>query len=573
MKEKLEKKYGVTAKGAGNLIQSSIASFWQYLANMLPLLLVMAFLKNLYEGKNLGGGVYLVASLAIFIIIYLVTNRQYIKSYSTTYKESEDLRLELIERIKNLPLSYFSSHDLTDLSQTVMMDVARIEQAASHAICLAYGWFGYFVVISILLFIGSPILALSIVVPVVLAMAILFASKKYQYRSNSKYYNQLRENSQKFQEAFEMQEEIKSYNLQGKVEKSLGKTLAESEKIHIRTEFKTNIGSSLLASLPQFAMALVIIIGLNMFLRGDLSLIYYIGYIICASKISASFSGALEYFLMLIYFQDSFRKVSDLRQEKTQPGSDPSFNSFDVEFKNVDFSYINDKKVIQDLSFTARQGEVTAIVGPSGCGKTTVLKLLSKLYDHDGGQIIIGGEDISKISPESLFKNVSFVFQDVDLFDGTVFENISLGASDATEDEVYRAGQLANVDEIVAGLADGYETKIGENGSKLSGGERQRISIARAILKDAPIILLDEIAASLDVENELKIQDGLNRLIKDKTVIIVSHRLKSIENADQIIVMDRGQVESFGGHKSLLEGSDTYQAMLARSKLTEAYAY
>ena len=573
MKKRLMKKYGITETGAMNLIKSSIASFWQYLTYMLPLMLIMFFSKSLHEGKNLNLPAYLMISVLIFMVMYYVTNKQYIKSYSATYRESEALRIELVETIKKLPLSYFSKHNLTDISQTVMTDVANIEQAMSHAICSAYGWLGYFALIGLMLIMGSPVLGMCIVIPVVVALIILFRSKQDQVKSNAKYYNQLRENSQKFQEAFELQQEIKSNNLQDKVRQSVTRTLQETEKIHIRTEFKTNISSSLLATLPQFSMALVILVGLSMLLNGSLSLIYYIGYIISAAKIADSFTGALDYLLMIIYYQNSFNKVSELRSEDIQTGADVTLKNYDVEFKNVNFGYDKSNQIIHDISFIARQGEVTAIVGPSGCGKSTVLKLLSKLYDYDDGEIFIGGKDISKISADSLYKNVSMVFQDVDLFDDTIFKNIKSGRSNATDEEVYRAGKLANVDEIVSNLPDGYETYIGENGSNLSGGERQRISIARAILKNAPIILLDEIAASLDVENELKIQEGLNTLIKNKTVIIVSHRLKSIENADQIIVMNNGKIDSFGKHEKLMSQSDIYRIMIDKSRLTEAFIY
>lgn len=310
-----------------------------------------------------------------------------------------------------------------------------------------------------------------------------------------------------------------------------------------------------------------------MYLTNQIKLIFYIGYIICATKVASGFTGILDGLLMIMNFQSSFKSVSAIRKTPLQQGENVAIQTFNVEFKDVSFAYENGRNVISDLSFKANQGEITAIVGPSGCGKSTILKLLSRLYDHSSGQILIGGKDISKISTNSLFENISIVFQDVELFDDTIFENIKCGNPNATTEDVLRAGKIANVDEIADKFADKYNTKIGENGSKLSGGERQRISIARALVKDAPIILLDEISASLDIENEVKIQAGLDRLIKNKTVIIVSHRMKSIENANKIVVIENGKVESIGEHKYLLKNSAMYRTLVQCSQLASEYEY
>ncbi|MCC9815822.1 ATP-binding cassette domain-containing protein, partial [Streptococcus agalactiae] len=297
----------------------------------------------------------------------------------------------------------------------------------------------------------------------------------------------------------------------------------------------------------------------------------YIGYIICATKVASGFTGMLDSLLMIINFQSSFKQVTAIRKTPLQEGVNADIQTFNVEFRDVSFAYEKGRNVVSNLSFNANQGEVTAIVGPSGCGKSTILKLLSRLYDYNAGQILIGGKDISEISTNSLFENISTVFQDVELFDDTIFENIKCGNPKATIEEVLEAAKIANVDEIADKFVDKYDTKIGENGSKLSGGERQRISIARAILKDAPIILLDEISASLDIENEIKIQAGLDKLIKNKTVIIVSHRMKSIENANKIIVIENGKVENFGTHSYLLENSTRYRKLVECSQLASEY--
>ena len=284
-----------------------------------------------------------------------------------------------------------------------------------------------------------------------------------------------------------------------------------------------------------------------------------------ATTISHNYANLSEFILVMFYFEDSYGRIRDLRYVPSQKGLEKDISKFDICFKDVEFKYV-DNKVINGVSFTAKQNEVTAIVGPSGCGKTTILRLLSRLYDYDKGSITIGGEDIKEISTKSLYKNISIVFQNVELFNTSIMENIRMGRKGATDEEVLEAARLANVDKIVESLADGYNTIIGENGSKLSGGERQRISIARAFLKDAAIILLDEISASLDVENEMEIQNSINKLIENKTVVIVSHRMKSVEKADKIIVMNEGKVESVGRHDELLKNSDLYKEMVKKSQ-------
>lgn len=514
MKSKLMDKYGITEDSSIDLIKASIASFWKNVVYMFPITLILFFLMNISNSKYLQEWFYFVSILIVFVVMYYFTNRQYIKSYSTTFKGSKNLRIELVEIIKRLPLSYFSTHDLTDLSQTVMADVSKIEQALSHAICAYYGWIGYFVFLSLSLLIGSLQLGLCIIVPVITALLILYLSKNIQYRINRKYYKKLRENSQAFQDSFEMQQDIKSYNMQHTVRKDVQDKLKDSEKIQIKTELFTTIPSSLLSILPQFSIALVIIFGFQLYLTGQIQLIFYIGYIICATKVASGFTGMLDSLLMIINFQSSFKQVTAIRKTPLQEGVNADIQTFNVEFRDVSFAYEKGRNVVSNLSFNANQGEVTAIVGPSGCG-----------------------------NPK------------------------------ATIEEVLEAAKIANVDEIADKFVDKYDTKIGENGSKLSGGERQRISIARAILKDAPIILLDEISASLDIENEIKIQAGLDKLIKNKTVIIVSHRMKSIENANKIIVIENGKVENFGTHSYLLENSTRYRKLVECSQLASEYEY
>ena len=326
------------------------------------------------------------------------------------------------------------------------------------------------------------------------------------------------------------------------------------------------------SALGFVSIAVVSFVGISLILSGEIDILYLLGYLMAAIKIKDIFDLSKEGLLEVFYIDPSVERIREIKETKIQEGKDVELNMFDIVFKNVAFSY-DDNQVLKDISFTAKQGEVTALVGASGSGKTSILRLISRLYDYDKGQILIDGKDIKNISTDSLFKKISIVFQDVTLFNSSILENIRIGKKDASDEEVVKAATLANCMDFINKLPNGLDTVIGENGSELSGGERQRLSIARAFLKDAPILILDEISASLDVDNEKKIQESLNKLIKDKTVIIISHRLKSIENVDKIIVIENGHVESQGNHKELIEESKLYNNLLEKTKLAEEFIY
>ena len=570
MKEKIQRHFSLTDKGTTNIFKAARASFCKYLTFMLPPMLVFTFLRDFTNNQLNSFYFYLGVLVAIAVLMYLVVAREYKLTYDVTYEESTNLRVELARKIKDLPLSYFSTHNLSDLSQTVMMDVSNIEMAISHAVPETMGFLVFFVIVSILLCLGNLILGLCVVLPIWLALALMLISKKMQIRNVKKYYERLLDNANSFQEAFEMQQEIKSYSMQDKIRKEVVDKLTDTEKLHISAEFTMAIMSGIIGILPLIGPVFVAVFGAILFSNGNISLLYYVGYLMAATTISHNYANLSEFILVMFYFEDSYGRIRDLRDVPSQKGLEKDISKFDICFKDVEFKYV-DNKVIDGVSFTAKQNEVTAIVGPSGCGKTTILRLLSRLYDYDKGSITIGGEDIKDISTKSLYKNISIVFQNVELFNTTIMENIRMGRKGATDEEVLEAARLANVDKIVESLPDGYNTIIGENGSKLSGGERQRISIARAFLKDAAIILLDEISASLDVENEMEIQNSINKLIENKTVIIVSHRMKSVEKADKIIVMNEGKVESVGRHDELLKNSDLYKEMIKKSQQTEKH--
>ena len=568
----LKRMFQLTDMGTLGIVKASIASFFVYCSLMIPMTLLMVFIQNILELKENIISFFIVCNIIMVFIMYIIMSIEYNCLYNETYKESANIRIEIAEILKKLPLSFFSKHDVSDLSQTIMKDVSTIEHAISHAIPKALGLIVYLFLIVIMLLIFNFKLALCILIPIILSIVCIFISKKSQVNGNKKYYNVMREISEDFQESIELQQEIKSYNQIEKFSKKIIDDINYSEKVHIKSELGMVLPLSISTNIQNLTLGATILFGTSIYLKGEASLLYLIGYIMCASKIIDAVNSLLSNFAELMYLDGNLQRIKELRSTEIQSGEEKKLKKFDIEFKNVEFGY-GENKVIDNISFIAKQGEVTAIVGPSGCGKTTVLRLMSRLYDYDKGKIIIDDNDIKEIDTESLFENISIVFQEVTLFNTSILENIRFGDKNATDEQVKEAARLANCEEFIEKLPEKYDTLIGENGSKLSGGERQRISIARAFLKNAPIILLDEISASLDVENEMKIQESLNKLIKNKTVLVVSHRMKSIENVNKIIVMENGKIESQGSHIELLEKSKVYKTMVSKSNLAENYSY
>ena len=568
----LKRMFQLTDMGTLGIVKASIASFFVYCSLMIPMTLLMVFIQNILELKENNISFFIVGNIIMVFIMYIIMSIEYNCLYNETYKESANIRIEIAEILKKLPLSFFSKHDVSDLSQTIMKDVSTIEHAISHAIPKVLGLIVYLFLIVIMLLIFNFKLALCILIPIILSIVCIFISKKSQVNGNKKYYNVMREISEDFQESIELQQEIKSYNQIEKFSKKIIDDINYSEKVHIKSELGMVLPISISTNIQNLTLGATILFGTSIYLKGEASLLYLIGYIMCASKIIDAVNSLLSNFAELMYLDGNLQRIKELRSTEIQSGEEKKLKKFDIEFKNVEFGY-GENKVIDNISFIAKQGEVTAIVGPSGCGKTTVLRLMSRLYDYDKGKIIIDDNDIKEIDTESLFENISIVFQEVTLFNTSILENIRFGDKNATDEQVKEAARLANCEEFIEKLPEKYDTLIGENGSKLSGGERQRISIARAFLKNAPIILLDEISASLDVENEMKIQESLNKLIKNKTVLVVSHRMKSIENVNKIIVMENGKIESQGSHMELIEKSKVYKTMVAKSNLAENYSY
>ena len=573
MKNYLKDRFALTDKGAEGTIVAIKYSTLKNLSYMLPMFLLMYVMQGLLGLGKFNLKISVVLYIVIALIMIFVINKDYITTYNETYKESANLRIELSEIIKDLPLSFYSKRDLTDFSQTIMKDVEAMEHGLSHAVSGFYGFIINLVIISILLLIGNVKLGLAVIAPIYISAILNLTSTKIQKKATATYYKEQRKSSKMFQELIDLSTEIKSYNLTEEKEKSGIDFVRSLEKKHIKSELGQVIPIVSATVVANLSLALAIYVGLNSLINGEINILYFAGYLFASARLIDGVAAFNQFYGELMYMDSPIEKIKALRSEEIQPGRETEFKSFDIEGKNVEFSYLDDKKVIDNISFKALQGKTTALVGPSGCGKSTLIKLVARLYDYDRGEILIDGKEINKSRTEDLFKHISMVFQDVILFNGSVMENIRLGRPTASDEEVLEAAKLASCDEFVKKLENGYDTEIGENGSNLSGGERQRISIARAFLKDAEIILLDEIAASLDVENEKYIQESLNKLIKNKTVMIVSHRMKSIRNVDQIIVMKDGKIEDFGKHDELIKESKTYQKMIESSKKSEEFIY
>lgn len=573
MKKFYKKRFCLTDKGAKDLTKSTISSFLVYCINMVPAFILMMLTDELLLKNVKSPYLYLGVSIVTLVLMYVLLAKEYDDLYTTTYEESANLRINIAETLSKLPLSYFSKHNLSDISQTIMADVEKVEHAMSHSIPKVGGMVLFFPLIGIMLMIGNFKMGLAVMIPTILSFILIPIAKKSQVKGNKKYHKVLRENSEKFQETIELQQEINSFNLSDEVKTSLYKQMDESEKIHLKVEESSIITLGLSAMFSFVSIAVVSYVGISLILSGEIDILYLLGYLMSAIKIKDIFDLSKEGLLEVFSIDPSVERIREIKETEIQEGKDVELNLFDIVFKNVAFSYDEDNKVLKDISFTAKQGEITALVGASGSGKTSILRLISRLYDYDKGQILIDGKDIKNISTDSLFKKISIVFQDVTLFNSSILENIRIGKKDASDEEVVKAATLANCMDFINKLPNGLDTVIGENGSELSGGERQRLSIARAFLKDAPILILDEISSSLDVDNEKKIQESLNKLIKDKTVIIISHRLKSIENVDKIIVIENGYVESQGNHKELIEESKLYNNLLEKTKLAEEFIY
>lgn len=568
-----EQRFALTKKGAKGLTKATMLSLIVYFIQMLPVILLMKLCDDILKGILSDAGLYSILSIIILVILYPALLKEYDLLYNATYKASANLRIDTAERMRKLPLWYFSRHNISDMTQMIMSDITGIEHAMSHSIPKVFGFIGFFICISVLMFFENLKMSIAVITPILCSFAFILLSRKMQIKIHNKYFKQLRENSEAFQETIGMQQEIKSYCLSKYINKKLNEKMDLSEKMHLIGEIKQSVIMIFSILAGYLGVGVVIITGTYLLMTEQITLVYMIGYFLASLKFKEIVDSSEENIMEILYLTPKIERIREMKNVETEEGKDFEFSNFDIELEDVEFSYEKGIKVLNGVSFKARQGEVTAIVGKSGCGKSSILKLISKLYDYDKGKIIIGGKNIKNISTDSLFKNISMVFQDVVLFNTTVYGNILIGRKDATREEVYEAAKLAGCDTFINKLSDQYETVVGENGATLSGGERQRISIARAFLKNSPILILDEFMANLDIETEKEIQLSLNELIKNKTVIVISHRMKSIEKVNHIVVINNGFVECEGTHEELIEKSFVYNELLNKSKMIEDFIY
>jgi len=563
-------KYAMSQEGATNLLYGIIWSIVLDISFMAPVILGFKFLDEkiavlLNSSTDQGRSIlfYVVLSIISFLVMFVIAFFQYEMTYTRIYDESARRRISLAETLRKLPLAFFGKKDIADLSSTIMQDATEIEHLFSHTVPQIYAAGCTVFIMAVLMFIYNWQLSLAVFWVVPVALLVFWLSRKFQKQSHHQLYLKKREISDHIQENLDSIYEIKSYNRENEFTNHLNSKLNRYEKTMIDGELL--IGSLINVSyvILKLGLPTVILYGAWLLSTGSVSIFAYLVFLVITARIYNPIMEVMNNLAALLFLSvrmDRMKEMDNMPQQGGKTDSHP--RNYDIAFKHVDFSYQDGVQTLKDVCFTAKQGEVTALVGPSGGGKSTVAKLSARFWDINNGKITIGGEDISKVDPETLLKCFSIVFQDVTLFNASILDNIRLGKKDAPDEDVLWAAKLAQCDEFVQKLPDGYHTPIGENGERLSGGERQRISIARAILKDAPIILFDEATASLDVENEGKIQAAISTLIRDKTVLIIAHRMRTVSDADKIVVIKDGSIVETGRPSELREKDGFFSTML-----------
>ena len=565
MIKKLQKKYALSEQGAKDLIKGCLACVLQNLSFMFPVGLLYYMVGDLMNGGVSGEKIpfYVVGCVVCIGLILLTTFFQYNATYFATYKESGIRRITLAEHLRKIPLSFFGKKDLADLTSTIMADCTFLEQSFSHFIPELAGSIISTVLISIGLLFTDWRMALAALWVLPVAFAIVGFSAKIQENLNQKAMDVKMACADGIQECIETVRDLKANNAEQAYLKGLEKKIRAVEYRSILNEFGLAAFVVSASLVLKLGIATVALVGAVLLMQGSLSVLTFFMFLLVVSRLYDPLQGALQNLAAVISTRTNIARMNEILDHPIQQGSDRLSNQgYDIVFDHVGFAYNTGETVLKDVSFTAKQGEVTALIGPSGGGKTTVSRLAARFWDINRGKITVGGMDVSQIDPETLLSLYSIVFQDVTLFDNTILENIRIGNKDATDEQVIAAAKLANVDEFAEKLPDGWHTNIGENGCELSGGERQRISIARAFLKNAPIILLDEATASLDVENETLIQTALSRLIADKTVLVIAHRMRTVAGADKIVVLSDGTVAEEGSPKDLAEKNGVYAHMV-----------
>ena len=561
----IQKKTASSKQGAKGIIKGIIACAFQNMAFMLPTTLLYFLVSDMLGGGVQGGRItfYVVGCVICFALIFLTTWFQYNNTYFTTYEESGKRRLSLAERLRKLPLSFFGKRDLADLTSTIMSDCEVIEKSTSHFIPGLFGSLISTILIAAGLFVFDWRMALAALWVIPVSVLIVILSYKVQDKVLVKFMTAKMSCADGIQEYIETVRDLKANNAEGNYLSGLKNKIKGVEKSNIKAELTTAVFVTGAGMVLKLGIATVALVGSALLVNGTLGVLTFFMFLLVASRLYDPMQAALQNLAAIIAMRTNVARMNEILEYPVQTGNDTLTNSgYDVVFDHVGFAYPGGEVVLKDVSFTAKQGEVTALVGPSGGGKTTVSRLAARFWDIRKGKITVGGMDVAEIDPEKLMSLYSIVFQDVTLFDNTIMENIRLGKKGATDEEVMSAARLANVDEFAEKLPDKWNTNIGENGCELSGGERQRISIARAFLKDAPVILLDEATASLDVENETMIQSALSRLIKDKTVLVIAHRMRTVAGADKIVVLADGVVAEQGTPGELYKKNGIYTRMV-----------
>lgn len=563
MIEKLMHGYALSRRGAKDLIKGVVACTLQDISFMFPVTLLYLFVKDLLA-NNLKDKTlfYVIGAVVCLIIVFTITLWQYNSTFLATYVETGTRRITLAEKLRKIPLSFFSKKDLADLTSTIMADCTYLETAFSHFIPPFAGSMISTVIIAISLLFFNVKMAIASLWVLPVAIIIVVSTAKVQQKLTKKSMDAKMDTANGIQECIDTIADLKSNNAEKRYLASLDDKIDNVEKRALKGEFGTAVFVSCAQMVLKLGIATTALAGSALLIKGEIDVLTFFVFLLLVSRLYDPMQAALQNLAAIISTKTNVDRMNEILDHDVQSGdSKLTNNGYNITFDNVSFSYNNNEKVLDNVSFTAKQGEITALVGPSGGGKTTVSRLAARFWDATSGNITVGGMNISNVEPETLLSLYSIVFQDVTLFNTSVAENIRLGKKDATDEEVLAAAKLANCDEFVQKLANGYDTEIGENGCNLSGGERQRISIARAFLKNAPIILLDEATASLDVENETLIQTALSKLIENKTVIVIAHRMRTVENADKIVVLSDGKIAECDTPDKLMQKDSIFKHM------------
>ena len=568
----LKKRLALSDKGVKDFLNGVFFTTLLDIALMLPAVYIYLFLAD-YLSQVFQHSAqtphslwyYITLGVGFMIVMFTIAVLQYRSTFTKVYDESANRRISLAEKLRKLPLAFFGEKNLSDLTSTIMSDSTDLEHTFSHAVPQLFASVISLILIACGLFVYNWQLALALFWVVPVAATVLLLAKGMINKDNQSQYKSKREVTEKIQEGLECVQEIKSYNRERQYLNELNDKLDLYEKQQVRGELLTGAMLNSAQSLLKLGLASVIILGAQMLAAGSITLFTYLIFLVIASRIYNPLNEAFNNMAILFFLDVRINRMNEMEALPVQQGSSEFMpDNYDIEFKNVDFAYEEEKQVLQNVSFTARQGETTALVGPSGGGKSTTAKLAARFWDIKRGQILMGNQDISLIDPETLLKHYSVVFQDVVLFNASIKDNIRIGKRKATDKEVLRVSRLAQCHEFISKMPNGYDTIIGENGETLSGGERQRISIARALLKDAPVVLLDEATASLDAENETKIQAAISELVRNKTVLIIAHRMRTVANANKIVVLENGTVAETGSPEELKSLNGIFTRMVHR---------